>query len=50
MLHDRTIKTVKTTAPIRRERGVDITRRMYEILFQDEHIILETAVGSAIFR
>jgi nitric oxide dioxygenase len=38
MLQDRTIRTVKTTAPILRERGVDITKRMYELLFQDEHI------------
>ncbi|MGA7324471.1 MAG: globin domain-containing protein [Rhodomicrobium sp.] len=38
MLSDRTIRTVKSTAPILRERGVDITRRMYERLFQDEQI------------
>ncbi len=38
MLSDRTIRTVKSTAPVLRERGVDITRRMYERLFQDEHI------------
>lgn len=38
MLQDRTIRTVKSTAPILRERGLDITRRMYERLFQDEHI------------
>jgi nitric oxide dioxygenase len=38
MLSDRTIRTVKSTAPILRERGVDITKRMYERLFKDEHI------------
>src|SRR5687768_7242293 len=38
MLSDRTIRTVKATALILRERGLDITRRMYEILFQNEEI------------
>jgi nitric oxide dioxygenase len=38
MLSDRTIRTVKATAPILRERGLDITPRMYEILFQNEEI------------
>lgn len=33
-----TIRTVKATAPILRERGLQITRRMYERLFQDEDI------------
>jgi len=38
MLSERTVRTVKSSAPILRERGLDITRRMYELLFQDEHI------------
>ena len=38
MLSDRTIRTVKLTAPILRERGLDITNRMYERLFQDKQI------------
>jgi nitric oxide dioxygenase len=38
MLSDRTIRIVKATAPILRERGLDITRRMYEILFRNEEI------------
>lgn len=33
-----TIRTVKSTAPILRERGLEISRRMYEILFQNEEI------------
>ncbi|GAA1823123.1 NO-inducible flavohemoprotein [Planosporangium flavigriseum] len=33
-----TIRTVKATAPILRERGLEITRRLYEILFQNEEI------------
>jgi len=37
-LHPRTIRTVKSTAPILREQGLHVTRRMYEIMFQDEHI------------
>ncbi len=37
-LTDRTIRTVKWTAPILRERGLDATRRMYEILFENEEI------------
>jgi hypothetical protein len=37
-LSDRTVRTVKATAPILRERGVEITRRMYEILFVNEEI------------
>jgi nitric oxide dioxygenase len=37
-LSPRTVRTVKSTAPILRERGLEITRRMYEILFQDEEI------------
>jgi nitric oxide dioxygenase len=28
MLSDRTVRTVKSSAPILRERGLDITRRM----------------------
>jgi nitric oxide dioxygenase len=38
VLSPRTVRTVKATAPILRERGLEITRRMYEILFQDEEI------------
>lgn len=38
MLSPRTVRTVKSTAPILRECGLEITRRMYEILFQDEDI------------
>jgi nitric oxide dioxygenase len=37
-LHPATIRTVKATAPILRERGVEITRRMYERLFRNEEI------------
>jgi nitric oxide dioxygenase len=37
-LSPRTIRTVKSTAPILRERGLEISRRMYEILFQNEEI------------
>jgi nitric oxide dioxygenase len=37
-LSPRTIRTVKSTAPILRERGLEITRRLYEILFQNEEI------------
>lgn len=33
-----TIRTVKATAPVLRERGVEITRRMYERLFENEEI------------
>jgi len=36
ILSERTIRTVKSSAPILRERGVDIARRMYEILVEDE--------------
>ena len=38
MLSERSVRTVKSSAPILRERGLDITRRMYELLFRDEHI------------
>jgi nitric oxide dioxygenase len=38
MLSDRTVRTVKATAPVLRERGLDITRRMYERLFRDKEI------------
>jgi nitric oxide dioxygenase len=37
-LSPRTIRTVKSTAPILRERGLEISRRLYEILFQNEDI------------
>ena len=37
-LQPRTIRTVKATAPVLREHGLEITRRMYELLFQDEQI------------
>ena len=37
-LQPRTIRTVKSTAPVLREHGLEITRRMYELLFQDEQI------------
>jgi nitric oxide dioxygenase len=37
-LGPRTIRTVKSTAPILRERGLEVTRRLYEILFQNEDI------------
>jgi len=37
-LTPRTIRTVKSTAPILREQGLNITRRMYEIMFQDKRI------------
>ena len=37
-LHPATIRTVKATAPILRERGVEVTRRMYERLFQNAEI------------
>jgi len=37
-LSSATIRTVKATAPILRERGVEITRRMYERLFLNEEI------------
>ena len=35
MLSDRTVRTLKSSAPILREQGLAITRRMYELLFQD---------------
>ena len=38
MLSDRTVRTLKSSAPILREQGLEITRRMYELLFQDEEI------------
>ncbi|MEV4511923.1 globin domain-containing protein [Dactylosporangium sp. NPDC049525] len=38
VLSPRTVRTVKATAPILRERGLEISRRMYEILFQHEEI------------
>jgi nitric oxide dioxygenase len=38
MLSDRTVRTVKSSVPILRERGLDITRRMYELLFENEEI------------
>jgi len=38
MLSQQTIDIVKSTAPILKEQGLDITRRMYEILFQNEEI------------
>jgi nitric oxide dioxygenase len=38
MLSERTIRTVKASAPLLREQGVVITRRMYERLFEDEEI------------
>jgi nitric oxide dioxygenase len=37
-LQTRTIRTVKATAPVLREHGLEITRRMYELLFQDQQI------------
>ena len=37
-LQRRTISTVKATAPVLREHGLEITQRMYELLFQDEQI------------
>jgi nitric oxide dioxygenase len=37
-LHPATIRTVKATAPILRERGVEVTRRMYERLFRNQEI------------
>jgi nitric oxide dioxygenase len=37
-LSPRTVRTVKATAPILRERGLEISRRLYEILFQNEDI------------
>jgi len=37
-LQPRTISTVKATAPVLREHGLEITQRMYELLFQDEQI------------
>ena len=37
-LQPQTISTVKATAPVLREHGLEITRRMYELLFQDEQI------------
>ncbi len=38
MLSDRTVRTLKSSAPILREQGLEITQRMYERLFQDEQI------------
>ena len=37
-LQPRTISTVKATAPVLREHGLEITQRMYALLFQDEQI------------
>ncbi|MGC9665014.1 NO-inducible flavohemoprotein [Planosporangium sp. 12N6] len=37
-LSSATTRTVKSTAPILRERGLEISRRMYEILFRNEEI------------
>ena len=37
-LQPQTISTVKATAPVLREHGLEITQRMYELLFQDEQI------------
>jgi nitric oxide dioxygenase len=37
-LQPRTIRTVKSTAPVLREHGLEITQRMYALLFQDEQI------------
>ncbi len=38
MLSPSVIATIKSTLPFLRERGVDLTRRMYELLFQDPEI------------
>jgi hemoglobin-like flavoprotein len=37
-LQPRTISTVKATAPVLREHGLELTQRMYALLFQDEQI------------
>jgi nitric oxide dioxygenase len=37
-LSPRTVRTVKATAPILRERGLEVSRRLYEILFEDDEI------------
>jgi nitric oxide dioxygenase len=37
-LQPQTISTVKATAPMLREHGLEITQRMYQLLFQDERI------------
>ena len=37
-LQPRTISTVKATAPVLREHGLEITQRMCELLFQDQQI------------
>jgi nitric oxide dioxygenase len=37
-LQPRTVSTVKATAPVLREHGLEITQRMYALLFQDEQI------------
>lgn len=56
MLSDRTVRTVKATAPVLRERGLDITRRMYERLFlfnqsdQGEEGTQPRALASAVKR
>jgi nitric oxide dioxygenase len=38
MLSENTITIVKATVPVLKENGLDITRRMYQILFRNEEI------------